>query len=143
MKFYNKIIRKKQPDYFELTLQVVYIWLSFTKLNPVMKKYLLLGAVLLSITASFAFKPVDEHFKGYINDAICGASKNETNMGPDRVACAKKCIKGGSAAVLVVGDKVYQIANQKAVLKYAGENVLVDGALTADTIQVTKIVEDK
>ena len=45
--------------------------------------------------------------------------------------------------MLVVGDKVYKIANQKAVLKYAGENVSVDGTVTDDTIQVTKIAEDK
>jgi hypothetical protein len=107
-----------------------------------MKKYLLSGALFLSMAASFAFKATDEHFMGYIEDSICAASKTPMAMG-DRVACAKKCIKGGASAVLIVGDKVYKIANQKAVVKYAGENVLVDGALTDDTIQVSKIVEDK
>ncbi len=108
-----------------------------------MKKYLSIAAILLSLTVSFAFKPADEHFKGYIEDSICAASKTSMAMGPDRVKCATKCIKGGATAVLVVGDKIYKIANQKAVIKYAGQNVLVDGAVTDDTIQVTKIVEDK
>jgi hypothetical protein len=108
-----------------------------------MKKYLLSGAVLLLITASFAFKPTDEHFKGYIEDSTCAAAKTNMGMTADRVTCVKKCLKNGAAAVLVVGDKVYKIANQKAVLKYAGENVLVDGAVTDETIQVSKISLDK
>lgn len=108
-----------------------------------MKKYLLSGALLLLLSTSFAFKPADEHFKGYIEDSSCAASKNQMQMGPDRVKCVKKCLKAGASAVLVVGDKVYKIANQKAVLKYAGENVVVDGAVTDDTIQVNKIAEDK
>jgi hypothetical protein len=63
---------------------------------------------------------------------------------PDaRMACVKKCIKGGATAVLVVGDKVYKIANQKAVMKFAGKNVTVDGTVDNDTVTVTKIAEEK
>jgi hypothetical protein len=108
-----------------------------------MKKYLFLSTILLSISMLFAFKADEQHFKGYINDSMCAASKSDMGMTADRVKCVNKCIKGGASAVLVVGDKVYKIANQKAVLKYAGENVLVDGTLTADTIQVAKIALDK
>jgi hypothetical protein len=60
-----------------------------------------------------------------------------------RVACVKKCLKSGASAVLVVGDKIYKIANQKFVLKWAGQDVAVDGTVTGDTIQVTKITADK
>ena len=108
-----------------------------------MKKHLFLSTILLSISMLFAFKADEQHFKGYIEDSVCAASKTDMGMTADRVTCAKKCIKKGAAAVLVVGDKVYKIANQKAVVKYAGENVIVDGALTDDTIQVTKIALDK
>jgi hypothetical protein len=108
-----------------------------------MKKYLLLAALVLSTGASFAFKVTDGHFKGYINDSMCATGNTSMGSVTDRVKCVNKCIKGGAAAVLVVGDKVYKIANQKAVLKYAGENVVVDGSVTGDTIQVTKITEDK
>lgn len=107
-----------------------------------MKKYLFLSTILLSISMLFAFKADEQHFKGYIEDSVCAASKTPMAMG-DRVTCAKKCIKKGAAAVLVVGDKVYKIANQKAAIKYAGENVVVDGTLTDDTIQVSKIALDK
>jgi hypothetical protein len=108
-----------------------------------MKKYLLLAVLVLSAGASFSFKVSDEHLKGYIDDSVCAASKSNMGMVSDRVKCVNKCIKGGASAVLVVGDKVYKIANQKAVLKYAGENVTVDGAVTGDTIEVTKITKDK
>jgi len=106
-----------------------------------MKKKLLMIMMILSAGALFSFRLADEHLTGYIGDAKCGAS----DMGsPEaRATCVKKCIKGGSDAVLVVGDKVYKIANQKAVLKYAGKNVSVDGTVDNGTITVTKIAEDK
>lgn len=108
-----------------------------------MKKYLLLTALVLSTGASFAFKAADEHLKGYIDDSMCAASKTPSCTPETRVACANKCIKSGAQAVLVVGDKVYKIANQKAVLKYAGKNVSIDGKVTDDTIEVTKVSEEK
>ncbi|MBS1530536.1 MAG: hypothetical protein JSU01_09530 [Bacteroidetes bacterium] len=106
-----------------------------------MKKKLLMAAMILSATALFSFKLADEHLTGYIGDAKCGAS----DMGSPaaRAACVKKCIKGGADAVLIVGDKVYKIANQKDVTKFAGKNVTVDGTVNNDTITVTKITEDK
>lgn len=108
-----------------------------------MKKYLLSGALVLFMSASFAFKGGDVHLKGVIEDSTCAASGTQMTPKDSRVACVKKCIKGGATAVLVVDGKVYKIANQKAVLKYAGENVSVDGSVTGDTIQVTKIAADK
>jgi hypothetical protein len=107
-----------------------------------MKKYLLSGALVLAMAAaSFAFKTTGEHLKGYISDANCAANKTAMGAVADRIQCVNKCIKGGAAAVLVVGDKVYKIANQKAVLKYAGKDVTVDGNVTGDTIEVTKITK--
>jgi hypothetical protein len=104
-----------------------------------MKKYLLVLAVALSMSASFAFKVDATHLKGYIDDSMCAASKTPMCTPETRVACAKKCIKGGATAVLVVGDKVYKISNQKA----AGKNVSIDGKITDDTIEVTKVTEEK
>jgi hypothetical protein len=108
-----------------------------------MKKYLLSGAFVLLISASFAFKGGDVHLKGVIEDSTCASSGTQMSDPTSRAACVKKCLKAGASAVLVVDKKVYKIANQKAVLKYAGEKVSVDGTLTNDTIQVTKIAEDK
>ncbi|MBS1527012.1 MAG: hypothetical protein JST19_15260 [Bacteroidetes bacterium] len=108
-----------------------------------MKKNLLIGVLALSVGALLSFKPSDEHLKGYISDSHCAASKMDMGGPSARVACVKKCIKGGAEAVLVVGDKVYKISNQKAVTKYAGKNVSVDGNVTDDSIEVTSIKEDK
>src|ERR1700744_1775579 len=108
-----------------------------------MKKFLLSAALVLFISASFAFKGGDVHLKGYIDDSTCAASKTPMCTPATRVNCANKCIKMGASAVLVVDGKVYKIANQKAVIKYAGKNVSVDGTVTDDTIQVLKIVEEK
>lgn len=108
-----------------------------------MKKYLFSAALVLAMAASFAFKPTDEHLKGYISDSHCVANKTDMGSLSDRIQCVNKCIKGGAEAVLVVGDKVYKIANQKAVLKYAGKDVIVDGNVTGDSIEVTKITKEK
>ncbi|HVW97867.1 MAG TPA: hypothetical protein VHA56_17995 [Mucilaginibacter sp.] len=108
-----------------------------------MKKYLLLAALFFTMSASFAYSGGDEHLTGYIDDSMCAATKTPSCTPETRVACANKCIKNGAKAVLVVGDKVYKIANQKAVTKYAGKNVTVDGKVTGDTIEVTKVTEVK
>lgn len=108
-----------------------------------MKKYLLPVALILCLGASFAFKGGDVHLKGYIEDSLCAESKTQMSPLNSRVACVKKCIKSGASAVLVADGKIYKIANQKAVLKYAGENVSVEGTLSGDTIQVTNITENK
>ena|ERR1700676_592953 len=108
-----------------------------------MKKYLLPAALVLSLSVSFAFKADEVHLKGVIEDSTCAESKTQMSPLDSRVACVKKCLKNGASAVLVVDGKIYKIANQKAVLKFAGENVAVDGTVTGDTIQVTKIKEDK
>jgi hypothetical protein len=108
-----------------------------------MKKYLLPAALVLSLSVSFAFRGGEVHLKGVIEDSLCAESKTQMSPLDSRVACVKKCLKSGASAVLVVDGKIYKIANQKVVLKYAGENVSVDGTVTGDTIQVTKITEEK
>lgn len=108
-----------------------------------MKKYLLLVAVFLSMGTSFARVVTETHLKGYIDDSMCAGSKTPMCTAASRANCASKCIKSGARAVLVVGDKVYKIANQKAVLKYAGKNVTIYGKITDDTIEVTKVTEEK
>src|SRR3569623_3724291 len=108
-----------------------------------MRKYLLSAALVFSMSASFALNFDGDHLKGYIEDSMCAAGKKDMGSTANRVACVKKCIKGGASAVLVVGDKVYKITNQKAVEKYAGKNVSVDGKITGDSIEVTKVTEEK
>ncbi len=109
-----------------------------------MKNLLLSFAIMLTVSIGMAFTGNDtEHLKGYISDSHCAASKSDMGATADRIKCVNKCIKGGAEAVLVSGDKVYKISNQKAVKKYAGKDVEVDANVNNDTIEVTKIAEAK
>jgi hypothetical protein len=108
-----------------------------------MKKYLLAIAIVLSFGVSFATRIDSVHLKGVIEDSTCADSKSQMSPLNSRVACVKKCLKNGATAVLVVGDKIYKITNQKAVLKFAGQDVSVDGVVTGDSIEVTKISAEK
>ncbi len=75
-------------------------------------------------------------FKGFVEDRNC-ANKPEMK---DDAACAQKCIKGGSPAVLVTEDgKVYKIANQAKIVDHAGQKVTVTGDLKGDTITVASL----
>jgi hypothetical protein len=98
------------------------------------KKILATAALFLSLSASTAFA---ETLKGMINDEMC-ATKHKPGNAAD-MECAKKCVKGGSPAVLVVGDKVYKIDNQDAVKDHIGDTVTVTGKVTGDTIHISKV----
>ena len=74
--------------------------------------------------------------KGFVQDSKCSTS---AGMKGD-AACAKKCIKGGDAAVLVAEDgKIYKIADQAKITSHAGENVTVTGTVKGDTITVDSV----
>jgi len=99
-----------------------------------MKKALLIfvSAACLSSTVMAA------EFKGYIIDEKCSAKPAMKG----NVACATKCIKDGSAAMLVTDDgKVYKIADQAKVTPLAGKMVTITGSASDDTISVTSVKE--
>src|SRR5215471_18910921 len=78
-------------------------------------------------------------FNGYIIDEQC--SSKPAMKGNE--ACARKCIKGGSAAVLLTADnKVYKLDDQPKVTEHAGHKVKVSGTLDGDTIKVESIKID-
>ena len=95
-----------------------------------MKKF----AALAALTLTFASTAFAATYKGFVSDAMC-ASKGKTNT----AECAAKCIKGGSAPVLVVGDKVYKIANPDTLVPHAGHNVVVEGTAKGDTLTVDSV----
>jgi hypothetical protein len=109
-----------------------------------MKNLLLSFAIVLTVGIGMAFTSNSpEHIKGYIGDSHCAESKSDMGAQAARIKCVQKCMAGGAEAVLVSGDKVYKISNQKAVKKYAGKDVEVDANVNNDTIEVTKIMEAK
>ncbi len=96
----------------------------------------------LSLAAALAFGAIgllgaDQSWTGTISDSMCGASHGSK---PAK-ACTTGCVKKGAKYVVVVGDKVYSIANQDnpGLAKYAGDNVKVTGTIDGDTITVKKI----
>jgi uncharacterized protein YdeI (BOF family) len=97
-----------------------------------MKKFTVVASLVLGLSAM----AMAAEFKGFVEDTNC-STKAEMKNNAD---CAKKCIKGGSPAVLVTADgKIYKIANQDKIVAHAGENVTVTGTAKDDTITVAEV----
>ncbi|HVY94147.1 MAG TPA: DUF5818 domain-containing protein [Bryobacteraceae bacterium] len=97
-----------------------------------MKKFTVVASLVLGLSAM----AMAAEFKGFVEDTNC-STKAEMKNNAD---CAKKCIKGGSPAVLVTADgKIYKIANQDKIVAHAGENVTVTGTAKGDTITVAEV----
>ena len=97
-----------------------------------MKKFTVLATLALGLSGL----AMAAEFKGFVEDTACST---KAEMKAD-AACAKKCIKGGSPAVLVTADgKIYKIANQDKIVAHAGENVTVSGSVKDDTITVDTV----
>jgi hypothetical protein len=94
-----------------------------------------ISAVAL-ITMGLAASALAAEYKGFVEDEKC--STNPAMK--DDAACAQKCIKGGSPAVLVTEDgKIYKIANQDKILASAGLHVTVTGKLKDGTLTVASV----
>jgi hypothetical protein len=99
-----------------------------------MKKFIVSATLVMSFTALSAF---GASLTGFVGDSKCApAGKANTEAHAD---CAAKCIKGGAAPVLVVGEKVYKISNPEMLTEKAGKKVTVDGKVDGDTITVEKV----
>jgi hypothetical protein len=107
-----------------------------------MKKMSIALAALLLLSAQP--RAAEQTWTGKISDSACGKKHEEAAEGngvmPDR-ECTLACVRGGSKYVLVVDDKVFQIANQdnKDLATHAGHAVKVTGELNGETITVSKI----
>jgi hypothetical protein len=78
-------------------------------------------------------------FSGYVIDEACAAKPAMKG----NEACARKCIKGGSPAVLLTADaKVYKLDDQAKAAEHAGHKVIVTGKLEGDSIQIESIKVD-
>ena len=97
-----------------------------------MKKITVLAALVFGLSAL----AMAADFTGFVEDTACSTKAGMK----DDAACAKKCIKGGSPAVLMGADgKVYKILNQDMIVAHAGEKVTVTGSLKDDTITVASV----
>ncbi len=96
-----------------------------------MRKNLIVLVLGIAVATSMAMA---ESWTGYVSDAKCGAKHNKGTQAD--VNCVNACIKGGSEAVLVVGDKVVPIANKDKVAEFHGKKVTVTGTLEGEKITV-------
>jgi hypothetical protein len=88
----------------------------------------------MSFTALSAF---GASMTGFVADSACAAKgKGGQEAHAD---CAAKCIKGGAAPVLVVGDKVYKVSNPDKLTSFAGKKVTVDAKVEGDSITVESV----
>lgn len=89
--------------------------------------------VVFGLAAISAFAA---EWSGTIMDEKCSTNAKMR----DNAACAERCIKGGSPAVLVDNDgKIYKISNQDKVKAHAGHKVTLTGTVDGDTITVADV----
>src|SRR5947209_14188902 len=97
------------------------------------------GIVLLALAPLLSVSAIAAEFTGYVIDQACaGKPAMKGNE-----ACARKCIKGGSPAVLLTADAVvYKLDDQAKAVEHAGHKVKVTGTLAGDTIKIETIDVD-
>ncbi len=100
-----------------------------------MKKILTI-AILTLVTAALCFAG---SATGFVTDAKCAKAGK---AGAGHAGCAKGCIGGGEAAVLVDADgKIYEIAEQDKVKEHAGAKVTINGMIADGKISSIESVE--
>jgi hypothetical protein len=93
------------------------------------------GAVLASAAAP-------KTFTGVITDSMCGKDHAMMGVKPDS-KCVLECVKSGSKYALLEGSNVYELSDQKAPEKFAGQKVKVTGTLNGNVLQVESITAAK
>ncbi len=92
--------------------------------------------VAFTLASGFALSALAAQWTGVIMDEKCSGNAAMK----DNAACAERCIKGGSPAVLVTDDgTVYKIADQQKVVKDAGKKVTITGKMADGSIKVDKV----
>jgi hypothetical protein len=113
-------------------------------------KHLVTGAlsiaVLLLTLGGVASAQKARTFTGAITDNVCATEGHAAmRMGPSDAECARICVMshGNGYFVLADGKNVYNLSDQTAAEKLAGENVRVVGRLDAkaNTIQVQSMAK--
>ena len=97
------------------------------------------GIALFTLGVIVSAGAIGAEFAGYVIDQSCAAKPAMKG----NEACARRCIKGGSPAVLLTADaKVYKLDDQTQAVEHAGQKVKISGSLDGDTIKVESIQVD-
>ena len=107
-----------------------------------MQYKLLTSTAILILGVALSAAQRTQTFTGTVSDAMCGAH----HMMKDATSaeCTRACVKQGSDFALVSDGKVYILKGDKAQIdKFAGEKVVVKGAMSKSTIVVNSIATSK
>ena len=87
------------------------------------------------VMAALAAEPGKQTFTGVITDSMCAkGDHSRMQMGPTDAECTIACVRAHDATfVLYDGKEVYDLTDQKAPEKLAGQKVTVRGTLDAKT----------
>jgi hypothetical protein len=101
-----------------------------------MKAVLLALVVATGLSAAPAGAP--RTFTGVITDDMCAAHGHDhMRMGPTDAECTRACVNiHGAAYVLLSGKTIYDLTDQKAPDRFAGQKVRVTGVLEAKTMTI-------
>jgi len=91
---------------------------------------------------ALAFAAAPKTFTGVITDSMCGKDHAMMGVKPDS-KCVLECVKSGSKYALLEGTNVYELSDQKAPEKFAGQKVKVTGTLNGNVLQVQSIAAAK
>jgi hypothetical protein len=79
--------------------------------------------------------------KGTVSDEMCGAKHM---MEGGAAKCTRQCVRTGSSYALVVGDKVYTLkGHSQELYNLAGQNAVVKGNVSGETIDVSSVAAAK
>lgn len=107
-----------------------------------MQYKLLTSTAILILGVALSAAQTTQTFTGTVSDAMCGAH----HMMKDATSakCTRACVKQGSDFAIVSDGKVYILKGYKAQIdKFAGEKVVVKGAMSKSTIVVNSIATSK
>jgi hypothetical protein len=108
-----------------------------------MKPLLLSLLVIAALTGA----PEKHTFSGVITDSMCArGDHSKMQMGPTDAECTIACIREhGATYVLYDGTHAYDLSDQRTPEKFAGQKVIITGALDAktQTIQADSIAAAK
>jgi hypothetical protein len=90
-------------------------------------RYAVAALVMSCMMASASDKFVT--MTGWVHDSACAAKGLKAEAG-----CVRKCIAGGQKLVFVddAEKKVYEVANPKELMNYAGEHIQLKSTLNKD-----------
>jgi hypothetical protein len=88
-----------------------------------------MNTLLASLVVLAALAPAKPVFTGTITDSMCAkADHSGMRMGPTDAECTKACVEEHDAKyVLFDGKQTYELSDQRAAEKFAGQRVRVTG----------------